>query len=233
MDGALGTAGAPASRIDVSHAGVFRALAGAAGLDEDAEQKILQFLQAKDVPGLRDSCAGIEAPCRRALLCLPDLYGGAEVLDEARAKLPALPELPLSFDLADLRGYNYHNGVVFSAYHRDFSGAVAQGGRYDGVGQAFGRARPATGFSMDLRVVANLTEGGKPAGAVLAPCAAGDGVLAARIAALRAAGTVVVELLPGETRDVLDARANEGPFCDRRIVRENGDWVIRAIEGEG
>jgi ATP phosphoribosyltransferase regulatory subunit len=248
MDGALRTACAPASRIDVSHAGVFRALAKAAGLDEDAEQKILQFLQSKDVPGLRDGCADIEAPCRLALLSLPGLYGGAEVLDEARAKLPALPEiaaaldalralqgalpeLPLSFDLADLRGYNYHNGIVFSAYHPGFSGAIAQGGRYDGVGRAFGRARSATGFSMDLRVVASLVEGDEaPADAVLAPCAAGDGILAARIAALRAAGTVVVELLPGEARD---ARAGEGPPCDRCLVRENGDWIIRAIDGEG
>jgi ATP phosphoribosyltransferase regulatory subunit len=247
MDGSLRTAGASASRIDISHAGVFRALAGAAGLNEDAEQKILQFLQSKDVPGLRDCCAGVDAPYRLALLSLPDLYGDVEVLDEARARLPALPEivaaletlralrdalpeLPLSFDLADLRGYNYHNGVVFSAYHPGLSGAVAQGGRYDGVGQAFGRARPATGFSMDLRVIARLTESEKPAGAVLAPCAAKDGALAARIAALRAAGTVVVELLPGET---WDARADEGPPCDRRLMRENGDWIIRAIDGEG
>jgi ATP phosphoribosyltransferase regulatory subunit len=246
MDGSLGMAGAAASRIDVSHAGVFRALAGAAGLDEDAELKILQFLQSKDVPGLRECCAGVEAPYRAALLSLPDLYGGAEALDEARAKLPALPEilvalealralqgalpeLPLSFDLADLRGYNYHNGVVFSAYHRGFSGAIAQGGRYDGVGKAFGRARPATGFSMDLRVIASLAADEKPAGAVLAPCAAKDAALAARIAALRAAGTVVVELLPGEARD---AHAGEGPPCDRLLARENGNWIIRAINGE-
>jgi ATP phosphoribosyltransferase regulatory subunit len=247
MDEALRTAGAPASRIDISHVGVFRALAGAAGLDEDAELKILQFLQSKDIPGLRDSCAGIEAPYRLALLSLPDLYGGGEVLDEARARLPALPEIaaaletlralqgaladiPLSFDLADLRGYHYHNGVVFSAYHPDLSGAIALGGRYDGVGEVFGRARPATGFSMDLRVIASLTEGDEPAaGAVLAPCAAKDDALAARIAALRAAGTVVVELLPGETRD---ARADEGPPCDRFLTRENGDWIIRTIDGE-
>ncbi|MDR2111618.1 MAG: ATP phosphoribosyltransferase regulatory subunit [Candidatus Accumulibacter sp.] len=239
MDKALKTAGMPASRIDVSHAGVFRALSRAARLDEEAEPKILQLLQSKDIPGLRDCCVGIEAPYRCALLDLPELYGGIELLEIARSKLPALPEivsaldtlrvlrgalpeLPLSFDLADLRGYNYHNGVVFSAYCQGLPGAIAQGGRYDGVGRTFGRARPATGFSTDLRVIASLGEDEKPAGAVLAPCAAKDGALAARVAALRAAGTVVVELLPGEA-------PGEGPWCDRRLARENGQWIIQTI----
>ena len=242
MDRALRTAGTPASRIDISHAGVFRALARAAHLDEDAELKILLLLQSKDTPGLRECCAAVEEPYRSALLSLPELYGGIELLDGARAQLPALPEilsaletlkvlqqalpeLPLSFDLADLRGYNYHNGVVFSAYFPGLPGAIAQGGRYDGVGKAFGRARPATGFSMDLRAIARLTEGEKPAGAILAPHAAKDEALAMRIAALRAAGSVVVELLPGETRV-------EGPLCDRRLALENGHWIIQAINGD-
>ncbi|MDR3299320.1 MAG: ATP phosphoribosyltransferase regulatory subunit [Candidatus Accumulibacter sp.] len=238
MDKALGIAGAPASRIDVSHAGVFRALSRAANLDEDAESKILQLLQSKDIPGLRDSCAVVEEPYRSALLSLPELYGSVELLDLASSKLPplppilaaldtlrilrhALPEQPLSFDLADLRGYNYHNGVVFSAYAHGFSCAIAQGGRYDGVGQAFGRARPATGFSLDLRAIESLTNSEKAAGAVLAPCTK-DEALAARIAALRDAGTIVVESLPGET-------SGEGPLCDRRLVQENGRWIIQAI----
>ncbi|MDR0379104.1 MAG: ATP phosphoribosyltransferase regulatory subunit, partial [Candidatus Accumulibacter sp.] len=92
MDAALRTAGVPASRIDISHVGVFRALAGAAGLDEDAEREILQLLQAKDVPGLRERCADIEEPCRSALLSLPESYGGIESLDAAYSRLPALPE---------------------------------------------------------------------------------------------------------------------------------------------
>ncbi|MDR2788337.1 MAG: ATP phosphoribosyltransferase regulatory subunit [Candidatus Accumulibacter sp.] len=247
MDKAVGVAGAPASRIDVSHAGVFRALAGAAKLDGDAEHEIQRLLLLKDIPGLRDCCAGIESPYRAALLSLPELYGGIESLDTACSRLPALPEilaaldglralrqalpeLPLSFDLADLRGYDYHNGVVFSVYCQGLPGAIAQGGRYDGVGRAFGRARPATGFSMDLRALARVSPGEKPAGAVASPRVAGDEALASRVAALRAAGTIVIELLPGETRD---ARAGEGPPCDRRLTRENGEWIIRVIEGEG
>jgi ATP phosphoribosyltransferase regulatory subunit len=242
MDTALKTADVPASRIDISHAGVFRALSRAAKLDEDAELKILQLLQFKDIPGLREGCAVVEEPYRSALLSLPELYGGIELLERACAKLPALPEillaldalrmlrhalpeLPLSFDLADLRGYNYHNGVVFSAYCQGFPGAIAQGGRYDGVGKAFGRARPATGFSLDLRAIARLTADEKPVSAVLAPSAAEDPALAARIAALRAEGMIVIELLPGET-------AGEGLLCDRRLTRENGRWIIRAINGD-
>jgi ATP phosphoribosyltransferase regulatory subunit len=249
MDRALRMAGTPALRIDVSHAGVFRALAGAARLDEDTERKILQLLLSKDVPGLRAGCAGIEAPYRSALLCLPELYGGIESLEAACARLPALPEiaaaltglralrqalpeLPLSFDLADLRGYNYHNGVVFSAYCQGLPGAIAQGGRYDGVGKAFGRARPATGFSMDLRAIARLGRGEEPAGAVAAPRVAEhgeDAALAAHIAALRAAGTVVIELLPGETAN---EATGEAPRCDRQLVQEKGQWVIQAINGD-
>lgn len=242
MDKALKAAGTTASRIDVSHAGVFRALVSAAALDDDTEMRILQYLQVKDIPGLRDCCAAVSEPYRSALLRLPELYGGADVLDIAAAELPrlpevvsaletmrtlqvSLPELPLSFDLADLRGYNYHNGIVFSAYFPGFPGAIAQGGRYDGVGKAFGRARPATGFSLDLREIARLTEKGKPASAIMAPYSAKCPRLAARIAELRAEGKVVVELLPGESR-------SEGPLCDKRLVENNGQWIIQAINGD-
>ncbi len=240
MDKSLKAAGTPASRIDISHAGVFRALVKAAALDDEVEMKILQLLQAKDIPGLHECCASVVEPFRGALLRLPELYGGPELLDIALEALPpqpeilealemmrilqaSLPDLPLSFDLADLRGYNYHNGIVFSAYFPGFPGAIAQGGRYDGVGKAFGRARPATGFSMDLREIARLA--GQDAGqkkGILAPLAANRPELAARIAELRAGGEIVVELLPGET-------GKEGPLCDRTLVENKGQWVVRAI----
>ncbi len=232
---ALKTAGTPASRIDIGHVGVFRALANAAGLDKDDEARILQLMQVKDIPSLRDSCAKVAEPYRSALMRLPELYGGADLLGAAVRELPALPEitsaletmrqlqsampeLPLSFDLADLRGYHYHNGVVFAAYYPGFPSAIARGGRYDGVGKDFGRARPATGFSMDLREVARLAASRKPMGAILAPYSAADSALAARISALREQGEVVVELLPGESD-------SEGPLCDRRLVEHNGQWV--------
>ena len=236
---ALSTAGTPASRIDIGHVGVFRALVKAAALESADEAAILQLLQIKDIPGLREYCADFPEPYRTAFLRLPELYGGRELLSSAADLLPALPEiasaletleqlqaampeLPLSFDLADLRGYHYHNGVVFAAYFPGFPSAIARGGRYDGVGKDFGRARPATGFSMDLREIARLAVVRKEQGAVLAPYSALNPVLQQQVALLRAQGEIVVELLPGET-------LCEGPLCDRRLVERNGQWITESI----
>ena len=243
MAAVLTAAGLPAARVDVGHVGVFRALAAAAGLDADVEGTLLPLLQAKDVPSLRKCCRKLDEPVRSALLGLPELYGGVEILAAATRVLPALPEistaletlrqlqralpdLPLSFDLADLRGYHYHNGVVFAAYCPGFSSAIARGGRYDGVGKAFGRERPATGFSLDLRELARLAAAGPETGAILAPCSAADEALATLLAVLRQKGQIVVEMLPGETR-------SEGPLCDRQLRERDGQWLIEPINRNG
>ena len=240
MAGAFSTIKLPISRIDLGHVGIFQALAEAAGLPEEAEDQLLSLLQAKDVPGLVEACVDVPSPYREALLRLPQLYGGADVLERAAAELPPLPaitaaldglhhllagapELPFSIDLSDLRGYHYHNGVVFAVYCDGYPAAIALGGRYDGAGKAFGRARPATGFSMDLREVARLVPAGKSVGAVLAPHIGKDARLAAHVAALREQGEIVVELLPGET-------ACEGPLCDRKLVLVGEHWIIEAIQ---
>lgn len=239
MAGAFSAIKLPISRIDLSHVGIFRALAAAAGLSQEAENNVLDLLQAKDVPGLTEACAEVASPYREALLALPQLYGGSEVIARAATLLPdlpaigealeglrhvfeAAPELPFSVDLSDLRGYHYHNGVVFAAYCPGYPAAIALGGRYDGAGKTFGRARPATGFSMDLREVARLVPAGRQVGAILAARAGHDKVLAAHIAALREQGEVVVELLPDET-------ACEGPRCDRKLAHVGGQWIIEAI----
>ena len=168
---ALELGGVKKGRVDIGHVAVFRALAQDADVGAEREAALFEALQRKDLPALKDLSTRMPAKSREALLLLPSLYGGAEVLDEAEAKLPALPEIkralatlrklakackfPASFDLAELRGYHYHSGVVFDAYCDGVTGAVARGGRYDEVGKAFGRARPATGFSIDLRSLAN------------------------------------------------------------------------------
>jgi ATP phosphoribosyltransferase regulatory subunit len=156
------------ARVDIGHVAVFRAIA--AELPAQLEAELFEALQKKDVPALKELTAKLDAKTRNALLLLPELYGGTEVLDTAEKKLPRLAALtralgtlrtlakacrfPASLDLAELRGYHYHSGVVFDAYCDGVSGAVARGGRYDEVGKAFGRARPATGFSIDLRSIA-------------------------------------------------------------------------------
>lgn len=240
MAGAFDKIRLPISRIDLGHVGIFQALVEAAGLPEEAEENLLSLLQAKDIPGLIEACAGVPSPFRDALQRLPQLYGGIEVIDRAASELPRLPgianaleglrhlfsraaDLPLSIDLSDLRGYHYHNGVVFAVYCQGYPAAIAQGGRYDGAGRAFGRARPATGFSMDLREVARLAPQVKTDKAVLAPYAGHDAKLAAYIQALREQGETVVELLPGEN-------ACEGPACDRKLVELGEQWIIEAIQ---
>ncbi|GAB4171734.1 MAG: ATP phosphoribosyltransferase regulatory subunit [Rhodocyclaceae bacterium] len=230
----LAIAGIGASRIDLGHVAIFRALARLGGVDAETGQVLFEALQAKDLPELGAAAAALPEPARSGLLALAELYGGTEVLERAARLLPRdeeiaraledlrrlaadLADLPLSFDLADLRGYHYHNGVVFAAYGDGHPGAIAQGGRYDGVGRQFGRARPATGFSMDLREIARIGPQSAPAEAVLAPCGAGPGLREA-IEALRAAGEVVVVELPG----------HEGTWgetgCTRRLVLEDGRW---------
>jgi ATP phosphoribosyltransferase regulatory subunit len=171
--GALEAAGVRKARVDIGHVAVFRAIAREAGVDAEREAALFEALQRKDTPEIKNLSRSLKSACREALARLPGLYGGAELLEEAANKLPPLPEVkkalatlgrlakackfPASFDLAELRGYHYHSGVVFDAYCDGAAGAVARGGRYDEVGKAFGRARPATGFSIDLRTLASVS----------------------------------------------------------------------------
>lgn len=232
----------PAVRIDVSHVGLFRALAKSAGVSQEREEALFDLLQAKDVPELREYVADLREPGRTALMELPGLYGGVEVLDRAAAVLldsegvrtaieemrtlhAQLTDLPLSFDLADLRGYHYHSGVVFAAYGAGSPSALGLGGRYDQVGEAFGRGRPATGFSVDLRQLAAGLPPVAAVGAVLAPLAADEG-LHERIAALRNGGEVVVMALPGHQGTWKEAG------CDRQLVRRGDEWVVETLQGE-
>jgi ATP phosphoribosyltransferase regulatory subunit len=180
---ALKLANARRARIDIGHVAVFRALVQDAKIGAELEAELFEALQKKDLPSLKASTKRLPAKTRAALLLLPELYGGPEILVIAEKKLPKVQGLaqalgtlralakacpiPASFDLAELRGYHYHSGVVFDAYCETGSGAaaasvlIARGGRYDEVGKAFGRARPATGFSIDLRSLSNLKNGKK------------------------------------------------------------------------
>ncbi len=168
--GTLKLARVRGARVGIGHVAVFRSLVRDARLGPEPEAELFEALQKKDVPALEILTRRLARRTREALLALPELYGGAEVLRSAARRLPRLPALsqalatlrrlaracsvPVSFDLAELRGYHYHSGVVFDAWCDGASGPVARGGRYDDVGRAFGRPRPATGFSIDLRELA-------------------------------------------------------------------------------
>lgn len=236
---ALQLAELPPARIDLGHVGIFRALTAGLSLAPAVEEQLFDALQAKDVPTLNELTADLPADRRDGLRRLPSLYGGAETIRAAAALLPMLPDitralgdlqrlageladLPLSFDLADLRGYHYHSGVVFAGYCAASPAAVALGGRYDSIGARFGRARPATGFSLDLRVLARLSAPGPVAGAILAPWPE-DAAVQAEITRLRAAGEIVVVALPGHDGSWRAAG------CDRMLVQRDGKWIIEPL----
>lgn len=238
----LDICGITATRIDLGHVGVFRALAEAAGLQGEIFEEVFAALQAKDLPDLRTLLADVAEPYRSALLALPECYGGREVLQRAAGSLPALPgiqqalgelrgladalvDLPLSFDFADLRGLHYHSGVVFAAYCAGHPGAIALGGRYDKVGQAFGRDRAATGFSLDLRELARLVPDLPARRAILAPHAPADAALQKAIGDLRNSGEMIIGALPGHTTADWQAAG-----CDRQLSLRDGRWQIEPIK---
>lgn len=238
---ALATTGIADVHLDLGHVGLFRALVVRAGADDTMESDLFQALQRKDVPALQGLAKGLPREARDALLALPALYGEISVIETARTRLPAWPEVTrcldqlqtiaaqlgtrvgtLLIDLAELRGYHYHSGVVFAAYAAGSANALALGGRYDEVGKAFGRARPATGFSMDLRALAALGRPEAVRGAILAPWSE-DQALAAEVDRLRSVGEVVIADLPGHEASRTELR------CDRVLERRDGRWQVRPL----
>jgi ATP phosphoribosyltransferase regulatory subunit len=223
-------------RLDLGHTGVLRALLTADSMAAGAAGDILAALIAKDVPALGEAVAALDAPSAESFRALARLHGGRDVIAQARNALPPLPAIAralddldqlaqrstadeLSIDLADLHGYRYHTGVTFAAYAPDLPGAILRGGRYDDIGRAFGRARPATGFSIDLRDLTRVSGNGTQS-AILAP-ADGDAALAAAVNDLRGRGEIVVrQLEAGETID--------GTGLDRELKRIDGRWVVVA-----
>jgi ATP phosphoribosyltransferase regulatory subunit len=235
---AMAASGITEAHLDLGHVAIFRTLVRRAKIATAQESDLFRAMQLKDVPALRALTQKLDRTTREALAALPDLYGGREALAAAAKRLPAYPEIrnalrdlkrlsdalgdvaKIRFDLAELRGYHYHSGVVFAAYAQGWSNALARGGRYDEVGKAFGRARAATGFSMDLRELASARPNGGAKPGVLAPYKPNDAALQKRINTLRAKGEIVIVDLPGH------AGARQELSCDRRLVHRAGIWSI-------
>ncbi len=235
---ALALLGIEQVHLDLGHVGVFRALMRDAKINDKLEQALFAALQHKDVTALGGLVAGLPKQVQSALLALPQLCGGIEVIARARAILPNHPDVmsalneleqvanqlkPLAgsigIDLAELRGYHYHSGMVFAVYHAGSHDAIALGGRYDDVGKSFGRARPATGFSMDLRQLHGLLAQRPLPKSIHAPYLH-DAALGATITELRKQGQAVVVDLLGK------AEYHSELNCDRELVLRDGKWAV-------
>ncbi len=245
----LRCAGIADAHLDLGHVGIFRELALQAGLSAEQESALFDALQRKACPEIEALLAEFDISGAQAgrLAALAEL-NGADILPQARERLRGgsaavraaldnlqrvaelaarrLPEVPLHFDLAELRGYHYHTGVVFAAFVPSVGQEVARGGRYDHIGEVFGWARPAAGFSADLIQLRRLGDAPEQqsdkAAAIFAP-AEPDPALESRITALRAQGRRVIRGLPGQTGDAADMG------CAERLRSRDGEWVVVAV----
>ncbi|MDY6828075.1 MAG: ATP phosphoribosyltransferase regulatory subunit [Pseudomonadota bacterium] len=231
--------------LDLGHVGIYRALASAAGIQAEHQSDLFELMQSKAFGEVDAALAvGTDPPTTQMLRQLPHLYGPpAPVLARARTEFSAAPEavrealdqieavaaeigaryprVELYCDLAELRGYHYHTGLVFAAYTANHGQELAKGGRYDEIGRVFGRARPATGFSLDLKALTALTPCGDSPGGIYAPNRThGDVDGQAEVRALRAQGERVVQALPG------DAATPESLGCDRQLAWVENRWQV-------
>jgi len=234
--------------LDLGHVGIFRGLARQAGLEPEQEADLFDALQRKAVAEIADMIGafGVADDAARMLLALADLNGD-DALERAREMLASaseevrreldhlaqvaaklrerLPRVPVHFDLAELRGYHYKTGVVFAAFVPQSGQEVARGGRYDDIGEVFGRARPAVGFSSDLKTLLELGGEGivepSAADAVAAPWNDGP-QLEAAVDALRSQGRRVVRLLPGQKGGAREVG------CSEVLVSQDGEWVLKS-----
>lgn len=230
--------------LDLSHVEVFSSIIEAAGISESIEYELHNALLSKDKTTISQLADGVGAQYKQALIDLTSFNGDQSVLQEARKQLPKIDriqaaldalqvvsdaltdlDVEINFDLSELRGYHYHSGIVFAAYAQGFKGALALGGRYDEVGEAFGRARPATGFSLDLRgVVRGLNTPHSEKG-ILAP--ANEAIdaelkvsLAEKIEELREHGQIVIQTIADSISD-----ANE-LNCDKKLEHYHSGWHV-------
>ena len=244
----LHAAGADEIHLALGHIGIYRSLVEAAALSDEQERVLFEALALKSPGQLAEQVnVSVSDPVLAdMLMALGELHGDASVLAQARERFAGAPapvtaaldqlealykgvlarfDVSLYFDLAELRGYQYHTGMMFAAYVPGYGHALAKGGRYDDTGRAFGRARPATGFSMDLKQLASLALASPSRGAIWAPAQEEESLNAA-IVALREQGERVIQALPGQ---------RTGPAehsCDRRLEFIDGRWQTTTLTQE-
>ncbi len=237
----LAAAGLTGITLDLGHVGIYEAVLAMAGLSGEQEKTVFDALQRKSVPDLRLALVGVEPTNAALIIALVDLHGDETVLANARELFAEavpnalvavdalqevacdirrqLPDLNIYFDLAELRGYHYHTGLVFAAYVAGSGQALANGGRYNDVGAVFGRARPATGFATDLKALMTMLPTSIDGGGAISMPDADDPALDLQVHDLRAAGEVVINCLSGAP----------DPRCDRQLVEVNGQWLVKPL----
>lgn len=239
----LNAAQVPDLSVDLADASIVRTLLTDVQVDAQVLAQLHAALATKDSSELSALTRDFPAAARESLLALVQLYGDEKVLDEARIALKSAPgidtalsnlkwlsrqlgETKVTFDLADLRGYAYYSGARFAVYAQGAGDALVRGGRYDGVGAAFGhhhdRARPAVGFSLDLKALVAAAAPRPLKAAIRAPWGQDAGLRAA-IAGLRARGETVVCVLPGHESEIDEFH------CDRELIEAAGQWVVQSI----
>jgi len=242
---ALEVAGIEQVYLDLGHVGIFRGITTTANISKDQETILFDALQRKAAPEISEILQDASPHCQQAFTELLELHGDETIFSTARKKLAAIapsvaqaidelhniyqglikrrPDISVHFDLSELRGYRYHTGVVFAAYVPGYWQAIAQGGRYDDVGKVFGRARPATGYSMDLRAICNLlpdfVDDSNP---IFAP-AGDDPLLEKVVRELREQGECVVRELPGQVTNAVQTG------CQRVLVNKVDKWVVENL----
>ncbi|MEC7766430.1 MAG: ATP phosphoribosyltransferase regulatory subunit [Pseudomonadota bacterium] len=236
--------------IVLGHVGIFRTLLLEANLDEGTERSLFEAVQRKEYDRINEvlKSSVIDKELRQMLEQLTRLSGDETILEAAKQVFAAapvtvtaeldelvaiaegikkrLPEAAMFFDLCELRGYEYHTGIVFAAYTPNYGRAVAKGGRYDHIGEVFGRARPASGFDSDLKVLAKLSNKiFKRRAAIVVPNN-NDPDLLILVDTLREQGEIVVNWF-GDAE--LSQQDCEEQNCDRQIVNRNGEWVVESL----
>jgi ATP phosphoribosyltransferase regulatory subunit len=242
LDG-LAAIGASGLTIDLGDARVVRSVLADAPLDSAALTELVAALTAKDGGAVQALSRDCRPETQAGLRTLLDLYGGDDVLDHARERLPAHapiaaalddlawlarhirqsnPEVKIGFDLSDMSGYAYYSGVRFAVYGPGSTNALVRGGRYDEVGAVFGRNRPAVGCSLDLKALTAVTPVAPPRAAIRAPWGE-DIALRAAVRRLRSLGETVVCILPGHEHETQEFD------CDRELVAVDGQWAVCAL----
>lgn len=231
--------------LDLGHVDILRGLLTASDLSTDQEAELFEILQSKATAELDSwiSANISDANLAQWLKSLPTLAGGTEILAEAKKSLAGAPsqvidalaqlqqiidalsdqQVTIYLDLGDMPGFGYHTGVVFAAYKQGYGKALGNGGRYDNIGEAFGRARTATGFAFDLKsLVANGQFEQRDQGGIYVPESA-DAERLEQIAALRQQGERVVQGFAGQVVDFQEMN------CDRQLIKRDGQYIIEKI----